>query len=298
MTSVIFCCDPFDTSRPHSLWSEEAKIASSLGQIYLLDHQSLLQGNVDKALRKLPQNQNASIIYHGWMMLPKVYETFYKGLQSKGYQLINHPKEYLGCHHISNWYPIIQEFTPKTIIVHSENLQEILNSIQTFGDSSLIIKDFVSSQKHCWEQACFIPSGNDTIVAAKIVTTFITMQSEIDGVQGGIVLREFVSLRSIGRHPQSKMPLSHEFRAFILDNKIISLSPYWEYGNYAEDVPPFFLIKKISNKITKRIGSRFFTIDLAQKENGDWICIEVGDGQVSSLPVQGNKKEFYSKLME
>lgn len=182
-------------------------------------------------------------------------------------------------------------------IVYSENIREILNAVRTFGDSSLIIKDFVSSQKHAWEDACFIPSGNDPIKATRIIATFVAMQQEVDGIQGGIVLREFNKLRSIGMHPKSGMPISQEFRAFVLDGNVISLSKYWEYGDYAEDAPPVSLIKKIATQITKSIGSNFFTIDMAQKEDKKWICIEVGDGQVSSLPDKGNKQEFYSRLM-
>lgn len=298
MIPIIFCCDSFDVSIPHPMWNDEVKIASSFGQIYLLDHEALLRGKVEWALRRIPQSkQETVIIYHGWMMIPSIYEKFYDGLKNKGYRLINTPTEYLGCHHISNWYPVIKESTPKTIVVRSDNVREILNQLHLFGDSSIIIKDFVSSQKHSWKEACFIPSGKDIVEAAKIITTFITMQSEVDGIQGGIVLREFVPLLSTGKHPKSEMPLSQEFRAFILDGKIISLARYWEYGDYAEGTPPRHLLNEISNKVSKKIKSRFFTIDLAQKVNGDWICIEVGDGQVSSLPELGDKKEFYSKLM-
>lgn len=297
-TSVIFCADIFDSSRPHSMWEEEVRVASNLGQIYLMDHEALLEGNIRKALRKIPTGKEESIIYHGWMMTPPVYELFYHGLKDKGYNLINNPKEYLGCHHISNWYPVIKEFTPKTVIVHSDNVREILDAARTFGDSSIIIKDFVSSQKHNWKEACFIPSGNNVMGAARVIATFLAMQKEVDGVQGGVVLREFIPLRSIGTHPKSGMPLSQEFRAFVLNGKIISQSKYWEFGNYAEEIPPLSLLPKIVTKIYKCIGSRFFTVDLAQKDNGEWICIEVGDGQVSSLPELGNKKEFYSRLME
>lgn len=296
-TSIIFSADTFVSSKPDPMWEKEVKVASDLGQIYLMDHVALLEGNVRKALRKMPIGEGFSIIYHGWMMVPSVYETFYQGLKDKGYNLINNPKEYLGCHHISNWYPVIQEFTPKTVIVHSDNVREILDAARTFGSSSIIIKDFVSSQKHSWKEACFIPSGNDVMSAARIIATFVAMQKEVDGVQGGIVLREFVPLRSIGVHPKSGMPLSQEFRAFVFNGKIISLSKYWEYGKYTEDEPSHSLIAKIAAKVYKKISSKFFTIDLAQKENGEWICIEVGDGQVSSLPELGNKKEFYSRLM-
>lgn len=300
MTPIIFCCDPFDVSRPHSMWEDEVKVASSIGEMYLMDHEALLEGKVKKALRRLPtamESDYTPIVYHGWMMIPSVYEMFYQGLLDKGFKLINSPKEYLGCHHIANWYPVIKEFTPKTVIVNSENIREVVDGVRTFGDSSVIIKDFVSSQKHSWKEACFIPSGNDIIAATTVVATFIGMQKEVDGIQGGVVLREFVPLRSIGTHPKSQMPLSQEFRVFVFREKVISLSRYWEYGDYAESYPPDTLIKNIANTIIQKIGSNFFTIDLAQKEDGGWICIEVGDGQVSSLPDKGNKKEFYSGLM-
>lgn len=40
MNPIIFCCDPFDVSRPHSMWEEEVKVASSIGEMYLLDHEA------------------------------------------------------------------------------------------------------------------------------------------------------------------------------------------------------------------------------------------------------------------
>ncbi len=294
---IIFCSDPLDSSRPHFMWEQEVKIASNLGNVHLLDFQALMAGNVTKALRKIPENNNADIMYHGWMMTPASYEIFYTGLSEKGYTLITSPKEYLGCHHISNWYPIIQNYTPKTKIVPWDNLKEVLNVVKDFGESAIIIKDFVSSQKHAWKEACFIPSGKDLVTATKVIETFIAKQQEVDGIQGGLVLREFVPLKMIGSHPKSGMPLSQEFRAFIFKGKIISVSKYWEDGNYTDDIPPISFIKKLASKIYKEIGSKFFTIDIAQKINGDWICIEVGDGQVSSLPEDGHKKEFYSYLM-
>lgn len=30
--------------------------------------------------------------------------------------------------------------------------------------------------------------------------------------------------------------------------------------------------------------------------DGDWICIEVGDGQVSSLPEPASKTDFYKNI--
>jgi hypothetical protein len=37
-------------------------------------------------------------------------------------------------------------------------------------------------------------------------------------------------------------------------------------------------------------------MDIAQKEDGDWIIVELGDGQVSGLHEGVDLQELYSKL--
>lgn len=293
---LLFCSDPFDASVPHPMWSEEMSVASKEGEVYLLDHDELVSGNIKWALRKIPlseKDENEKIIYHGWMLTPKDYFNLYEGLIDKGYQLINTPKQYLACHHLANWVKLLKGFTPKTEIV-SANIEDAVKVLPTFGTSSLVIKDFVSSQKHNWHEACFIPDASDTTQARKIISKFFELQNEVDGIQGGIVLREFIPLRSIGNHPKSGMPLSQEFRAFVLNGKVVSNSKYWEYGNYSNDLPPEKFLQKIVKIISEH--SNFFTIDLAQTSSGDWVCIEVGDGQVSSLPDLADKVSFYKNL--
>lgn len=41
----------------------------------------------------------------------------------------------------------------------------------------------------------------------------------------------------------------------------------------------------------------FFTVDIAKKSNGEWIIMELGDGQVSGLQ-EYNIKDFYIKLIK
>jgi hypothetical protein len=89
------------------------------------------------------------------------------------------------------------------------------------------------------------------------------------------------------------MPLSQEFRTFVLDGKIVYTSKYWEFKGYNTSIPPDALIQSV----IKKINSRFFTIDTAQKEDGEYTVIEVGDGQVSSLPDLSDITEFYANLL-
>lgn len=39
-------------------------------------------------------------------------------------------------------------------------------------------------------------------------------------------------------------------------------------------------------------------MDVAKKKNGDWIIMELGDGQVAGLPDNADKDKFYNSLKE
>ncbi len=170
MTPIFVCADVFDSSCPHPMWEEEVKIATKIGEIYLLDHEELTNGKVAKALRRLPDattQDYTKIIYHGWMLTPETYYHLYNGLKNKGFQLINDIEDYSGCHYISNWYNVIKEFTPKTKTVPFIDVEFVVNAIGEFGSSPVFIKDYVKSQKHSWKEACFIPTANDVEAVKK-----------------------------------------------------------------------------------------------------------------------------------
>jgi len=44
------------------------------------------------------------------------------------------------------------------------------------------------------------------------------------------------------------------------------------------------------------IPSRFFSMDLARTTDGEWLIIELGDGQVSGLPPTLSPDDFYRSL--
>jgi len=299
MTSILFCANPFDSSIPNEMWEEEFKIASSIGQCYLLDEMAFQEDNIVRAIRKLPKidassSKLESLIYHGWMMTPEKYGDFYSALTEKGYALINSFSSYKECHHINEWIVNLSRFTPNSIIIESTSINTIVKSIiDHFKGKPVIIKDFVKSKKHNWFDACFIPNTKDVVNVARVVANFMKLSEDEGGIQGGIVAREYVELRKIGTYSKSEMPISEEYRAFVYKGKIISYSQYWEEGEY-----PFLTLPRdrFIKDIIERIHSNFFTIDIGIKANGKPIVIEVGDGQVSSLPDKANKVEFYTEL--
>jgi hypothetical protein len=62
-----------------------------------------------------------------------------------------------------------------------------------------------------------------------------------------------------------------------------------------DDKPQSGLMCCVSGELSYNERSNFFTVDYAQLENGDWVVIETGDGQVSGLPNQSSTLEFYNK---
>ena len=44
------------------------------------------------------------------------------------------------------------------------------------------------------------------------------------------------------------------------------------------------------------VRSRFFTMDVAQRRDGDWLIVELGDGQVAGLPDHADVDGFYKAL--
>jgi hypothetical protein len=159
-----------------------------------------------------------------------------------------------------------------------------------FGDRPVIVKDFVKSRKHEWNDACFIPSAADRDAVEHIVGRFLELQG--DDLNEGLVFREFVEFRPVGVHPKSGMPRTEEYRCFWLDAQPVFCSAYWEGAKYYMTYPPLELFAEIA----AAVRSRFFTMDVARRVDGGWAIVELGDGQVSGLPSEGDAGPFYELL--
>lgn len=300
MTEFIMPCNMFDRREPDCSFIDEYKAATKFSTVHLFNIENLISGS-GKIFNNLPYGNGKEIVYHGWMMTYKQYTEFHSMLEDNGYKLINNPSQYIGCHHFNNWYDIISDLTPESIIIKVDSINIILEQIIKFQNkvkSPLIIKDYVSSLKHNWNDACFIPKDSDLLSIAKIISMFLKIKEEYGGMQGDIVIRKFVNLKQIGVHDKSSMPISREFRTFIYKGNIIDTSEYWDQGKYYGSLPPSNFINEIADRVYSKIGSNLFTIDISQLEDDSWICIEVGDGQVSSLPSSANKEKFFNMIKD
>lgn len=296
--NILFCNNPFDTKKVDPDFEEEFTAAKEAGLTPLLfSFEELKDGNIAQAASKIKASGSLQpVLYRGWMLKPKQYALLYDHLLSKNYKLINSPAEYQNCHYLPDSYRFIETHTPTTIWMLVENGQvdydRVFSSIEVFGDAPLVIKDYVKSQKHYWDTACFIPSAGDREKVKTVIENFVGLQG--NDLNEGLVIREFVALNDLAIHSKSKMPLKQENRLFFFNGQLIACYDYWEEGEYTTEQPPLDLFSGIA----KRVESNFFSMDIAKTKNGQWLIIELGDGQVAGLPDRADKLQFYQYLRE
>lgn len=164
---IVFCSDPLKPRDPDAAFAREAAAAEQLGLAYeLIDFEALvLENDCQRAARQVqPRGEITETIYRGWMLKPTAYARLYDALAAKNVRLINDPIEYRHCHYLPESYAAIEGHTPRSVwltFVGEVPLERIMESLRQFGTAPVIIKDFVKSRKHEWEEACFIPSAAD-----------------------------------------------------------------------------------------------------------------------------------------
>lgn len=291
----IFCSEPFSFNEPEYAYKNEANIVRQKGFEYeLFSFEDLVENKTESALRRVKTSEKVeTAIYRGWMLKPFQYELLFNALKDKNIVLINSPEQYKHCHHLPESLEIIKSHTPKSIFLPVDenfDLDDLMKKLLVFGNQPLILKDYVKSRKHEWEEACFIPNASSRGDIERVVERFIELQGE--DLNEGLVFREFVEFQPLTNHSKSGMPLTKEFRLFFLEGELIFTSEYWEEGIYEQSDFP----KDLFLDVAKDVKSNFFTMDVAQKIDGKWMIIELGDAQVAGLPEKANVSEFYDSI--
>ena len=283
--NFIFWSHPLDKKKVDEDYFEEYQAAGLNHACALFSYEDLERGKLSLS----GEDIKGTTIYRGWMMSPHMYENFYNLLLERGIQLINSPKEYAKYHLLPGWYKDFEGLTPFSVCNESKDIDDALKLTENL-EGAFIVKDYVKSRKHEWYDACFIKDIKDKEEAARVIGNFITRQGE--NLEGGVVLRKFESLKCIGKHKDSGMPISEEYRIFIFKGKILIADNYWNKDkavNISED--EYTWIESVASKIE----SDFVTVDLARKTDGSLIIMEMGDGQVSGLQQIG-ADEFYREF--
>jgi hypothetical protein len=293
---VIFCADPMNVHSPDPDYVREVEAAERAGfSTDLISFEALVnERDPARAVRRVAEGASDDpVLYRGWMLRPEQYGGLYDALAGRGVRLLNDPEAYGHTHYLPESYSVIREHTPATVWMTADAdvpIERVMELLRPLGGGPVIVKDFVKSRKHDWDEACFIPSASDAVVVERVVRRFLALQGE--DLNEGLVFREFVSFEPLTAHSRSGMPLTKEFRLFFLDGEPVYWTRYWEEGDYAGDVPPVGRFVDVGHSVQ----SRFFTMDVAKRADGDWMIVELGDGQVAGLPDLADPDTFYRSL--
>jgi hypothetical protein len=268
----------------------------------------------------------AKSLLRGWMMREEEYGKLYRALQNRGYTLINTQQHYKNCHHLPESLHVLGDRTPHTEVIprkHSRviatiidyetgdksepkiidasfDVDDIIQAVNCFPQGCpVIIKDYVKSEKQAWPDACFIEDPRDKAQVLARVIRFLKLRDS--RLTGGLVLREFVEFEGLGGDPRKKAPQFNEHRIFWYKGPRQGLSsPYAQplyLTQYQGDPTTPKPDPKEFQYLASRIPSNFFSMDLVRrKDNGEWMVLEMGDGQVAGLPAQEDPHAFYRAL--
>jgi hypothetical protein len=287
MHNLIFPALP-GSRKVAPFWEKEAEAAKTAGFGI-----SIVSDPNDAELSMT--NRGNPSLYRGWIVRPPYYQAM-----GQLASLLTSYDDYLWSFEFPRWYQVFTNHeTPNSFTYSGEDIQKLgLQGIaeqvsQRVGSQPLLIKDWLKSRKHEWFDACFIKDASDVAETVRVMSNFFTLQGR--DFYGGLVFREFLSLKKLGVHPKSGMPLPIEFRTFFLHQQPMITTMYWDndvpYPTDVESPPQDWL-----QDIGKKMVSPFVALDIAQSEDGKWWVIEVNDGGTAGYPDRIDHQEFYGLL--
>jgi len=224
-----------------------------------------------------------NLVIGRYSVLP-FYQELEADVRSAGGALINSFREHRYVADLQNWVLDLGELTPKTWT----SLQDVPDNV-----GPVILKGETNSRKNKWNTHMFARNKKEA------TEVFLRLNDDSLLSNQNIYVREFVPLCTLMIDPINEQPITEEYRFFVLDGKIMSSGYYWSsHVMELETIPnpknvPAEFLNKVINKVKENI--RFFVIDVAKTQSGEWIVIELNDGQQSGLS-ENDPKELYKNM--
>jgi len=190
----------------------------------------------------------STVVYRGWMLNQSGYERLQAAVTAASAKLLIKLDNYLGTHHLPNWYDKLKDLTPETVVIPTGS--DYRSAVAQLSWNRYFVKDYVKS----------ITTSKGSIAHTtedieKAISDFVDYRGELEG---GLCVRKVEPFIQ-----------DSECRYFVLMNRA--------YGPDSNDVP------EIVREVTKRIQSPFYSVDVIRREDDEPRVVEIGDGQVSDL---------------
>lgn len=236
--------------------------------------------NEDKLIVNREPDEEKEAVYRGWMMKPEQYERFYNLLLKKNIKLVTKPEHYRLMHIFPNIYEYVKEDTAKMEMYPLYNQIDVERLKKSFG--RFMVKDYVKSVK-----GTDFPRFFDKNITQEDFNHWMELFYKYRGglLTGGICIKEFLDLKQYGEK-------TNEYRVFYINHQITTICRNSGQGNYTPE-PQMELVQKY-----KYLDSPYYTIDFAELEDGRWMIVEVGDGEVSGLSDGQDYEQYFRALYQ
>lgn len=202
---------------------------------------------------------------------PRVYyKPFYENLLSDGVQLIHDPETHLLSSELPRWYRYIIDFTPRSLWFDDAPDVKI---IEENFEYPVFIRGAHKTKYHS-KQLSIIENAEDYEIAKQIYLKDPVLR------QQQLVCREFVPLRKVADVKGDFIPASFEFRTFWWRGQFVGSGRYWM------NVPAYDWNENektdainVAKQVAMALPVPFLVVDIGQRTDGQWIVIEVNDGQ-------------------
>jgi hypothetical protein len=288
---ILFPNHPLKARLPDPDYENEFSSAREAGfecEVYGLE--DLRGGDAVHATRlcSIASAGGETILHRGWMMNDLLYAQLFAALVAKGYQPVTSPEQYAQAHYLPKAYGLIRGRTPESCWVEGKDISGAWEKYERLGRPAAIVKDFVKSAKHHWNEACYIPAGTERARFDEILKAFLKARG--DQFEKGIVLRRFLEFRRLGDDSRGQ-PIHEEYRLFLWRGCLLVATPAIDGPSPLEKLAEWEVI-------ARQFQNPFISMDIARQQDGSWIIVEVGDGGVSGLPSSIEPGLFYKKLRE
>jgi hypothetical protein len=231
---------------------------------------------------RVPQPAAGSVaVYRGWMLRSGQYAAFANALADRKMMLRTSADQYRQAHELPGWYAALAGVTPRSVWTVGADRDGFERARRELGPGPAVLRDYTKSMKHYWHEAAFIPDLGDAHAAWTVASRFRQLRD--DDFTGGFVLRRFERF------------ISAEIRTWWVDGARRLVGPH---PDTPHDKPPADPDLSKIEPLIAALRLPFVTVDLAQRADGVWRVIELGDGQVSDRPASIRPEELISALAD
>ena len=264
--------DPLNSRKVDPHFAAQAEAARELGVVVArIDHDAL--DRPDEAVAKVPVGHDA--VYRGWMMTAPQYAGFAKALDLRGVTLRTNAEEYRTAHELPGWYQALSLLTPESAWTEGPDLDALEGAFDQLGGDPVVLRDYVKSMKHYWDEAAYIP---DRAAVRRVAQRFLELRE--DAFTGGFVLRRFEEFTG------------PEVRTWWIGGRCSLVTPH---PDTPDELPTGLDLLEIE-PLVATLALPFVTVDLVRRTDGAWRIVELGDGQVSDWPASQDPTDLMAKL--